>query len=64
MRLDELAEQALADGNITADEAEILIKAEASRLRSINVDDFAAHKLASQPQETATPARREKTQAA
>nr|WP_113864847.1 acyl-CoA dehydrogenase FadE [Brenneria salicis]NMN92434.1 acyl-CoA dehydrogenase [Brenneria salicis ATCC 15712 = DSM 30166]RBP67778.1 acyl-CoA dehydrogenase [Brenneria salicis ATCC 15712 = DSM 30166]RLM32259.1 acyl-CoA dehydrogenase [Brenneria salicis ATCC 15712 = DSM 30166] len=46
MRLDQLAEQALAEGNITAEEADILARAEASRLRSINVDDFAADALA------------------
>ncbi|MFJ5409587.1 acyl-CoA dehydrogenase FadE [Pectobacterium punjabense] len=55
MRLDQLAEQALVEGQITAEEANILTKAEASRLRSINVDDFAfdalaANKPASVPQ--------------
>ncbi|QDX31054.1 acyl-CoA dehydrogenase FadE [Dickeya poaceiphila] len=50
MRLDTLAEHGLAEGVITQEEASILIQAEASRLRSINVDDFApdalsAHKV-------------------
>lgn len=40
-RLDELADIALKDGKVTPEEAEILRKAEASRLRSINVDEFA-----------------------
>ncbi|MCW2480454.1 acyl-CoA dehydrogenase FadE [Candidatus Symbiopectobacterium sp. NZEC135] len=48
MRLDRLAEQALAEGDITAEEAQILIRAEASRLRAINVDDFAPEALAAQ----------------
>ncbi|QTF07352.1 acyl-CoA dehydrogenase [Brenneria izadpanahii] len=61
MRLDELAEQALAEGNITEDEAQILIKAEASRLRSIKVDDFAADALAAARPQREPP---QKTQAA
>ncbi len=48
MRLEQLAEQALAEGDITAEEAQILIRAEASRLRAINVDDFAPEALAAQ----------------
>ena len=40
-RLDKLAESALAEGKVTPEEAAILCKAEASRLRSINVDEFA-----------------------
>ncbi|SQA97291.1 acyl-CoA dehydrogenase [Cedecea neteri] len=48
-RLDELAKQLLAEGKITADEAAILTKAEASRLRSINVDEFDPEALATQP---------------
>ncbi|MFC3394703.1 acyl-CoA dehydrogenase FadE [Brenneria rubrifaciens] len=56
MRLDRLAEQALAEGNITTEEANTLIKAEASRLRSINVDDFAADALAAgKPQSALAP---------
>lgn len=39
-RLDKLAESALAEGKVTPEEAAILCKAEASRLRSINVDEF------------------------
>ncbi len=45
-RLDRLAERALEEGKISADEAKILVKAEESRLRSINVDDFAPDSLA------------------
>ena len=48
-RLDELAHNALAKGLIDKDEAAILVKAEASRLRSINVDDFEPEALATQP---------------
>lgn len=47
-RLDELAHNALAKGLIDNDEAAILVKAEESRLRSINVDDFDADALATQ----------------
>ncbi|SFN38237.1 acyl-CoA dehydrogenase FadE [Xenorhabdus japonica] len=39
-RLDELAEKALAEHKITQEEADILKRAENSRLRSINVDEF------------------------
>ncbi|PQQ38767.1 acyl-CoA dehydrogenase [Photorhabdus luminescens] len=52
-RLDKLAEQALAERKITPDEAAILKRAEASRLRSINVDEF-------EPEALAVPARVEK----
>jgi acyl-CoA dehydrogenase len=45
-RLDELARNALAKGLINQDEADILVRAETSRLRSINVDDFAPDELA------------------
>ncbi|OCQ51642.1 Acyl-coenzyme A dehydrogenase [Photorhabdus australis subsp. thailandensis] len=45
-RLDKLAEQALAERKITQEEAEILRRAEASRLRSINVDEFEPEALA------------------
>lgn len=48
-RLDELAKQLLSEGKITADEAAILTKAEVSRLRSINVDEFDPEALATQP---------------
>ncbi|AIR70916.1 acyl-CoA dehydrogenase FadE [Dickeya fangzhongdai] len=53
MQLDKLAEHGLAEGVITQEEASILMQAEASRLRSINVDDFApdalsAHKAAAE----------------
>ncbi|MDR0219121.1 MAG: acyl-CoA dehydrogenase FadE [Enterobacteriaceae bacterium] len=45
-RLDQLAEKALADNKITKEEADILKRAETSRLRSINVDEFEADALA------------------
>lgn len=48
-RLDEQAKQWLAEGKINADEAAILTKAEASRLRSINVDEFEPEELATMP---------------
>ncbi len=51
-RLDTLAQQALAGGIITQDEAEVLVKAETSRLRSINVDDFDDEELATRPVKT------------
>ncbi|MCC8365446.1 acyl-CoA dehydrogenase FadE [Xenorhabdus sp. PB61.4] len=44
-RLDQLAEKALSDNKITKEEADILKRAEASRLRSINVDEFEADAL-------------------
>jgi acyl-CoA dehydrogenase len=49
-RLDELADKALAQGQITAEEADVLRLAEASRLRTINVDEFEPQALAAQPQ--------------
>lgn len=48
-RLDVLASQALADGRISQQEADVLIRAEESRLRSINVDEFEPHELATKP---------------
>ncbi|WP_145521253.1 acyl-CoA dehydrogenase FadE [Yersinia aldovae] len=48
-RLDILAQKALAEGKINAEEAAILTKAEHSRLRSINVDEFEADALAAKP---------------
>jgi len=59
-RLDTLANDALAQGIIDYDEARILIKAEESRLRSINVDDFEADALATQPVRPLLPALPEK----
>jgi acyl-CoA dehydrogenase len=44
-----MAKQALAGGIINNDEAALLVKAEESRLRSINVDDFDADELATRP---------------
>ena len=38
--LDKLADAALSDGIIDEEEAELLTRAEAGRLRTINVDDF------------------------
>lgn len=43
--LDLLAETALADGIIDAEEAALMKRAEAGRLRTINVDDFAHEEL-------------------
>ncbi|AFJ48204.1 acyl-CoA dehydrogenase FadE [Shimwellia blattae] len=48
-RLDALASQALAGGHINQEEAAILTRAETSRLRSINVDEFDADALATRP---------------
>ncbi|EOC1455111.1 acyl-CoA dehydrogenase FadE [Cronobacter sakazakii] len=48
-RLDELAKRALKEGRINEDDAAILIRAEESRLRSINVDDFEPDALATLP---------------
>lgn len=48
-RLDELADRALSEGKVTRKEAETLIIAEHSRLRSINVDEFDPSMLAQQP---------------
>nr|WP_086941228.1 acyl-CoA dehydrogenase FadE [Thaumasiovibrio occultus] len=53
MRLDELAEQGLAIDVINEQEADWLIQAEASRLRTINVDDFDPETLAAQRVEPA-----------
>jgi acyl-CoA dehydrogenase len=59
-RLDRLAQRALEEGKINADEAKILVKAEESRLRSINVDDFAPELLAAQ--KAGKPVTKEKRQ--
>ncbi|MGM3175671.1 acyl-CoA dehydrogenase FadE [Dickeya lacustris] len=45
MRLDRLAEHGLAEGVISPEEARLLQQAETSRLRTINVDDFAPDAL-------------------
>ncbi|WP_075183515.1 acyl-CoA dehydrogenase FadE [Pantoea sp. 1.19] len=50
-RLDALATRALKEGWINEDEAAVLQKAEASRLRTINVDEFDPDALATQPQQ-------------
>ncbi|PKH21254.1 acyl-CoA dehydrogenase [Enterobacterales bacterium CwR94] len=48
-RLDALATRGLKEGWINTEEADILRKAEVSRLRSINVDEFEPDALATQP---------------
>jgi len=45
-RLDALAQESLKAGWIDESEAQVLIRAEASRLKAINVDDFAPEALA------------------
>ncbi|RWR02576.1 acyl-CoA dehydrogenase [[Pantoea] beijingensis] len=54
-RLDHLATRGLKEGWINEEEATILTQAESSRLRSINVDDFEADSLATQPVKTVKP---------
>ncbi|KTR45951.1 acyl-CoA dehydrogenase [Pantoea ananatis] len=57
-RLDALAKQALEQGWIDDKEAEVLKRAEQSRLRSINVDEFEANALAvPAKQDVSKPAR-------
>lgn len=48
-RLDELADSWLQENRITEQEAEILRRAEQSRLNTINVDEFSADQLATKP---------------
>ena len=48
-RLDVLAAEGQQAGWLTKAEADVLIRAEASRLRSINVDEFEADALATRP---------------
>ena len=51
-RLDALAQRALKEGWIDESEAKVLTRAEASRLKAINVDEFVPEALASpKPQE-------------
>lgn len=50
-RLDILAQKGLDAGHLTPDEARILSRAEESRLRSINVDEFEADELAAKKPE-------------
>lgn len=57
-RLDSLAKKALAQGHISDDESRILHKAEASRLRSINVDEFEPEALATRPVKYQEPPRK------
>ncbi|WP_437609457.1 acyl-CoA dehydrogenase FadE [Erwinia sp. V71] len=57
-RLDKLAQRGLQQGWINQQEADVLTRAEASRLRSINVDDFAADELATRPVKEEKPARK------
>ncbi len=59
-RLDALAQRALKEGWIDESEAKVLTRAEASRLKAINVDDFAPEALAvakpdSKPKPSARP---------
>ncbi len=61
-RLDKLAEQALAERRITQEEADILKRAENSRLRSINVDEFEPDAFI--PNSAKRPESQHKTQAA
>jgi len=49
IRLDQLAQRGLDDGHISQEEAQLLIKAEESRLKTINVDDFDSAELSAQP---------------
>lgn len=62
-RLDQLAKQALAEGKINTEEAAVLTKAEHSRLRSINVDEFEADALAAKPA-VKQPLKQRRTEAA
>lgn len=58
-RLDKLAQKGLQEKWLTPEEAAVLTRAEASRLRSINVDEFAADALATQPVNNETEKRGE-----
>ncbi len=51
-RLDVLADEALADGVINEEEASLMRKTEAGRLRTINVDDFDHEELVAQVNST------------
>jgi len=51
-RLDKLAQKGLQEKWLNEEEAAVLTRAEASRLRSINVDEFEADALATQPVKT------------
>ncbi|MGK3134457.1 acyl-CoA dehydrogenase FadE [Pantoea trifolii] len=56
-RLDALAQRGLKEGWIDENEAQVLIRAEASRLKAINVDDFAPEALAVPKTQTKTNSR-------
>jgi len=56
-RLDALAKRALQEGWIDEGEAAVLQRAEVSRLKAINVDDFAPEALASPKPNSKAPAR-------
>ncbi|WP_293792307.1 acyl-CoA dehydrogenase FadE [uncultured Pantoea sp.] len=56
-RLDALAQRGLKEGWIDENEAQVLIRAEASRLKAINVDDFAPEALAVPKPQTKTNSR-------
>lgn len=56
-RLDALAQRALKEGWIDESEAKVLTRAEASRLKAINVDEFAPEALAAPKPQTPVNAR-------
>lgn len=56
-RLDALAQRALKEGWIDESEAKVLTRAEASRLKAINVDDFAPEALAAPKPQTSAKTR-------
>lgn len=55
MFLDRLADEALANGEINGDEADLLRRTEVGRLRAINVDDFDPAELAAAVAAALTP---------
>jgi len=64
-RLDELARRALADSVITDEQAALMIRTEAGRLRTINVDDFDPQELIMSTSDKVTkPAKRKAAKAA
>lgn len=61
-RLDQLAKQGLQEKWINEEEAAILTRAETSRLRSINVDEFEPEELATKPVKPAEQERKADTE--
>jgi acyl-CoA dehydrogenase len=57
-RLDVLADEALAEGIINEEEANLLRKTEAGRLRTINVDDFDHEELVAKVNSNTTAKKR------